>query len=57
MMDPPNDFLIGEQYWDFIGGENTLQELLLIFDEVGKEFKERLQKKFEEIALKKIDSY
>ena len=23
MMDHPNDFLIGNEYWDFIGGENT----------------------------------
>ncbi len=57
MMDHPNDFLIGKEYWDFIGGENTLKELLSIFDEVGKLFKEKLNKKFKEIAKEKIDSY
>jgi Type II restriction endonuclease, TdeIII len=57
MMDLNNDFLVGESYWDFIGGNNTFPELLNTFDEVGKEYKERLKKKFKEIAQKKIDSY
>ena len=57
MMDNPNDFLIGDEYWDFIGGENTFPELLKTFDEVGKEFKERLNEKFKEIAKSKLDSY
>ena len=57
MMDPPNDFLVGDEYWDFIGGENTFPELLETFDEVGKEFKEKLNKKFKQIAKEKIDSY
>jgi hypothetical protein len=57
MMDPPNDFLVGDEYWDFIGGENTFYELLETFDEVGKEFKEKLNKMFKQIAKEKIDSY
>ena len=42
MMDAPNDFLVGDEYWDFIGGEKTFSELLKVFDEVGKYFKEKL---------------
>ena len=57
MMDSPNDFLVGDEYWNFIGGENTFPELLKVFDEVGKEFKERLEQKFKEIAKEKLDSY
>ena len=57
MMDYPNDFLIGEEYWDLLGGEKTLPQLLEVFDKVGKEFKERLNIKFREIAKNKIDSY
>ena len=57
MMDLNNDFLIGEGYWDFIGGDNTFTELLKTFDEVGMEYKEKLKKKFKEIAREKIDSY
>jgi hypothetical protein len=57
MMNPPNDFLVGDEYWDFIGGKNTFNELLQTFDEVGKNFKEKLNKKFQEIAKEKLDSY
>lgn len=57
MMNYPHDLLIGEEYWNFIGGENTFPELLKTFDEVGKEFKEKLSNKFQEIAKQKISSY
>ena len=57
MMNPPNDFLIGNEYWDFIGGNNTFPELLKVFDEVGKYFKDKLDKKFKEIAKEKLNSY
>lgn len=57
MMNHPKDFLIGDEYWDFIGGKNTFTDLLQTFDEVGKEFKKRLKKKFQEIATQKISSY
>ena len=56
MMDVPNDFLIGDEYWDFIGGENTFPELLKAFDEVGKDFKDQLNIKFKQIAEEKLDS-
>ena len=56
-MDPRNDFLVGEEYWNFIGGENTFAQLLETFDEVGKEFKEKLNQKFKKIAEEKIDTY
>lgn len=57
MMDAPNDFLIGDEYWDFIGGRGTFPELLKTFDDVGKEYKEQLDRKFKEIAKEKMDSY
>lgn len=57
MMDTPNDFLVGDEYWDFIGGKGTFAELLETFDEVGKEFKDRLNQKFKDIAKEKMDSY
>lgn len=57
MMDIRNDFLVGNEYWDFIGGKNTFPELLEVFNEVGKAFKVRLERKFKEIAKEKIDSY
>ena len=57
MMDHPNDFLIGEEYWDLLGGENTFKELLDVFDKVGKKYKSKLQEKFKEVAKNKINSY
>jgi hypothetical protein len=57
MMDSPNDFIVGDEYWDFIGGGNTFPELLETFDKVGKKFKENLKRKFKEIAKEKFDSY
>ncbi|MEH0007620.1 MAG: TdeIII family type II restriction endonuclease [Flavobacteriales bacterium] len=57
MMDPPNDFLVGSEYWDFIGGKGSFTELLKTFDEVGKAFKAQLDQKFEQIAREKIDFY
>jgi len=43
-MDSPNDFLVGDEYWDFIVGKTTFPALLKTFDEVGKNFKEQLKK-------------
>ena len=57
LMNPPHDFLIGDEYWNFIGGENTFVDLLEVFDEVGKCFKDRLNEKFKSIAQEKLDSY
>jgi hypothetical protein len=57
MMQHQTDFLVGDEYWDFIGGENTFVDLLNVFDEVGKEYKDRLNKKFKDSAKEKIDSF
>lgn len=57
MMDAPADFLVGEAYWDFIGGPNTFPDLLNVFDAVGKEYKGQLHEKFRKIAENMVDSY
>lgn len=57
MMEHKADFLVGDEYWNFIGGEYTFLDLLNVFDEVGKDYKDRLKIKFQEIAREKIDSY
>ncbi len=36
--------LIGNEYWDFLGGKNTYSDLLKIFATVGKETREQIQK-------------
>ncbi|PIQ86558.1 MAG: hypothetical protein COV74_04055 [Candidatus Omnitrophica bacterium CG11_big_fil_rev_8_21_14_0_20_45_26] len=57
MMNHPNDFLVGDEYWNFIGGDDTFSQLLQVFDEVGKDFKEKLRDKFKKIAEEKIDNH
>lgn len=47
------EFLIGKEYWDFLGGENTFENLLNLFDLVGKNFKQKIQQKIQEVAREK----
>lgn len=49
------EFLVAEEYWDFLGGKGTFKELLEIFDDIGKEFKENIQQKIKEVAEEKMD--
>lgn len=48
------EFLIGKEYWDYLGGENTYEDLLSLFDQVGKKFKEKIKAKIEEVAREKM---
>ena len=54
MMDHPNDFLVGEEYWNFLRGKNTYKELLEVFDMVGKNYKNKILNKIKEIAKVKV---
>lgn len=56
VLDRGKEFLVGKEYWDFLGGENTFKELLVLFDSVGKKFKEKIQNKIEEVAEAKMSS-
>ena len=57
MMDYGKDFLVGDEFWDLLGGKNTFKDLLETFESVGKKYKEKLDVKFKKIASEKIDSY
>jgi len=48
------EFLIGKEYWDFLGGHNIFEELLELFDIVGKKFKERIRQKIQQVAREKM---
>lgn len=50
------EFLVGEEYWDFLGGGDTFEDLLVLFDLVGKEFKEKIQEKIKEVAKEKMEA-
>ncbi len=45
-----DDLLVAEEYWDFLGGENTYKDLLKLFDKVGKKYKLDISKKIKEVA-------
>jgi len=55
VLDRGKEFLIGKEYWDFLGGENTFEELLALFDDVGKKFKEKIRAKIQQVAREKIE--
>lgn len=48
------EFLVGKEYWDFLGGEDTFEQLLELFDLVGKKFKEKIQEKIKQVAEEKM---
>ncbi len=54
--DKGNDFLIGKDFWDFLGGKNTYEELIEIYENVGEKIRPALDKKFKEITAKNIKS-
>ncbi|MEK7564859.1 MAG: TdeIII family type II restriction endonuclease [Patescibacteria group bacterium] len=56
VLDRGKEFLIGKEYWDFLGGENTFEELLSLFDNIGKKFKEKIKNKIQEVAQNRMSS-
>jgi len=52
VIDKERELLVGKEFWDFLGGEGTYEELLDVFDEIGKEFKQKLSQKIKEVAEK-----
>jgi len=54
-LDEEKELYVAEKFWKLLGGEGTYKEILDIFDEVGKEFKEKIQDKIKEVAEKKME--
>ncbi len=48
--DKGNDFLIGKDFWDFLGGEGAYEELIEIYKQIGEEIRPILDAKFKSIA-------
>ena len=53
-LDEQKELYVAEKFWEFLGGKGTYEEVLEIFDEIGKEFKEKIQNKIKEVAEKKM---
>lgn len=56
VLEKGKEFLVGKEYWDFLGGENTFEDLLELFDMVGKKFKEKIRNKIQEVARNKMSA-
>lgn len=54
LLEAGKELLVGKEYWDFLGGENTFEELLDLFDTVGKKFKDKILEKIREVASKNM---
>jgi len=48
------EFLVGEEYWDFLGGKGTFKDIMEVFDEVGKELHRDIMAKIDEVAKTKM---
>ena len=56
LLTPSKDLLIGKEYWDFLGGGNIFEELLDLFDAVGRRYKDRIADKIREVANLRMDT-
>ncbi len=51
------DFLVGEDYWNFLNGNHTFRDLLNLFDIVGKRCKAEILAKIEQVAKEKMEGF
>jgi len=54
-LDEEKELYVAEKFWELLGGKGTYKEVLDIFDEVGKEFKEKIKNKIKEVAEEKME--
>lgn len=54
VLDLEQELYVAERFWDFLGGYNTYIDILEIFDEIGMEYKEKIQEKISVVASKKL---
>lgn len=55
VLDEDMELYVADKFWDLLGGDNTFNQLLGIFDDVGKEFKMQIQNKIKEVARNKME--
>lgn len=46
MYDIKHEILVAEEFWDFLAGEGAFQELLNVFEQVGKELRPQIDEAF-----------
>ena len=53
MFDLANEMLVADRFWDFLGGDNTYDQLLEVFEEVGIALRPEIDTRFTAIAPNK----
>lgn len=48
LFDVQNEILVAEEFWNFLGGESTYDELLMVFEAVGIELRPEIDRRFEQ---------
>lgn len=43
-----NEIRVAEEFWNFLGGENTYDELLNVFESVGVELRPEIDARFDQ---------
>ncbi len=46
MLDLTDEILVAEEFWDFLGGQNTYEDLLAVFEKVGIALRPEIDAKF-----------
>jgi hypothetical protein len=50
MFDLPNELKVAEEFWDFLGGDQTYNQLLRVFEEVGISLRPEIDARFKTLA-------
>lgn len=52
MFDLSNEIKVADEFWNFLGGEKTYEQLLGVFEKVGVDLRPEIDKKFATFAPK-----
>ena len=47
------EILVGDDFWNFVASDNIYNELLDVFQEVGEDLREEIDKKFAEFRMRR----
>ena len=50
LFDLNEEVLVGKEFWDMLGGKNTYEDLLTVFEKTGVELRGEIEKKIKSIA-------
>lgn len=46
LFDVPKEILVADEFWNFLGGENTYEEVLNVFEQVGIDLRSEIDERF-----------